>query len=106
VEGSLLQLCDVPQLSSKRNSQCLCAVDNSCCRRFAACCQLQKLVSTQESLQQQLATQVDTNNAKAHSQQQEMQQLAADLQQTQAQLLEAQAAVDALSEELQVCRFV
>lgn len=69
---------------------------------FAAFCQLQKLVSTQESLQQQLATQVDTNSAKAQSQQQEMQQMAADLMQAQAQLQEAQAAVAATTEELQV----
>jgi hypothetical protein len=59
-------------------------------------------VSTQESLQQQLATQVDTNSLKAQSQQLELQRLTAELTKAQKQLEEAQHAVEAIADELQV----
>lgn len=59
-------------------------------------------MSTQESLQQQLATQVDTNSAKAQSQQLELQRLTAELTKAKKQLGEAQHAVSATSDELKV----
>ena len=67
-----------------------------------ACLQLQKLVSTQETLQQQLATQVDAGNVACEGHKQELQKLTGQLRSTQQQLDEAQAAVAAVAGELQV----
>lgn len=63
--------------------------------------QLRKLVSTQEDLQQQLATQLTSCRKEADA---AAQQHKASQQQLQDSLAEAQAAVTALAEELQVRR--
>jgi septal ring factor EnvC (AmiA/AmiB activator) len=65
--------------------------------------QLQKLVSTQECLQQQLAAQVDSSTTKAEVQQQQLQRVTAELQDSQQRLEEAQAAAKAAASQLQVC---
>lgn len=81
-------------------------VDVSCCLLVCiVMLQLQKLVSTQEALQQQLTVQLDAGNAASDSHKQELQSLAEELKSAQQQLEEAQAAAAALAGELQV-RFV
>jgi chromosome segregation ATPase len=62
--------------------------------------QLQKLVSTQETLQQQLACQVDAAHSKDSTQQQQLDSMVSQLQDVQKQLADAHAAVAAMADEL------
>jgi len=73
------------------------------CLLWCLLLQLQKLVATQEKLQQQLAAQVDLGNVKSGSHQQELQQLSRQLQQTEQQLQDVQDAMAAVVGKLQVC---
>lgn len=77
----------------------------NCVPNFLLWClllQLQKLVVTQENLQQQLAAQVDLSNVKSGSHQQELQQLSQQLKQTEQQLQDVQDAMAAVVDKLQV----
>jgi septal ring factor EnvC (AmiA/AmiB activator) len=62
--------------------------------------QLRKLVATQESLQQQLAAQLDAANSRADDGQAAVAAMAAELQEAQAAVSDRDAALDALADEL------